>query len=363
MASTHLKRTALYESHLQAGAKIVPFAGWEMPVSYTSIMEEHKAVRNEAGVFDISHMGEFFVSGAAAKEALNVCLTNDVALLQPGQGQYTLLLNEQGGVIDDLIVYCLEETHYLLVVNASKIEEDFAWLKRHLPNGVLLEDRSENYSALALQGPQAVEVLKKIFSLKEEAIPARFHLTSIPWKEKTVFVARTGYTGEDGVELFLSRNDGVEIWDLLLKEGVKPVGLGARDSLRLEACYPLNGNDLNETTTPLEAGLGFAVVLNKADFVGKKVLAEQKEKGVPRKAVAFSVKGKGAPPRSHYILRKNHEKVGEVTSGGFSPSLGKGIGMGYVSPEYAKIGTELVMEVRGQEVPVVIEKKPLYKKQ
>jgi aminomethyltransferase len=359
---TNLKRTALYEAHCKAGAKLVPFAGWEMPVSYTSIMEEHKAVRNDVGVFDISHMGEFFVSGAAATEALNECLTNDVSLLQPGQGQYTLLLNEQGGVIDDLIIYCLEETNYLLVVNASKIEEDFAWLKRHLPNGVLLENRSENFAALALQGPKAVALLQKIFSLSDEIIPQRFHLATIPWKEETIFVARTGYTGEDGVELFLARDQAMEVWNLLLQHGAKPVGLGARDSLRLEACYPLNGSDLNETTTPLEAGLGFAVALGKATFIGKNVLIEQKERGLSRKVVAFSVKEKGAPPRSHYILRKDHEKVGEVTSGGFSPSLGKGIGMGYVSSTYAKPGTELVMEVRNQEVPIVIEKKPLYKK-
>lgn len=354
-----MKRTALFTAHQQAGGKMVPFAGWEMPVSYQSILEEHKTVRTSAGVFDISHMGEFFISGPKAQEVLNSILTNDVAKLSPSEGQYTFLLNPQGGVIDDLIIYCLEKDSYFLVVNASKIEENFTWLKRLLPDDVIFDNRSDEFSALALQGPQAVSFLQEAFGVKQ--VPARFHVSSFPWQGETGYIARTGYTGEDGVEIFLPNAKIVEAWHLLLKLGVKPAGLGARDSLRLEACYPLNGSDLNETTTPLEAGLGFAVALNKGNFIGKKVLLEQKEKGVVRKLIAFSIKEKGALPRSHYSLKADGQKIGEVTSGGFSSALNKGIGMGYVIASYAVPGKELMMEVRGQEVPIVIEKKPLYK--
>ena len=328
-SETLLKRTALFKAHQEAGGKMVPFAG------------------------------EFFISGQRTQEALNYLLTNDVAKLQPGEGQYTFLLNPQGGVIDDLIIYCLEKDSYFLVVNASKIEEDFAWLKRHLPNEVTLSNRSDDFSALALQGPKAISFFQEAFRIKQA--PIRFHLNSFFWEGEKGYVARTGYTGEDGVEIFLPNNKIVSAWNSLLKLGMKPAGLGARDSLRLEACYPLNGSDLNETTTPLEAGLGFAVALNKTDFIGKKVLLNQKEKGVAQKLIAFSIKEKGALPRSHYSLKVDGIKVGEVTSGGFSSALNKGIGMGYVTASYAVPGQELTMEVRGQEVPVVIERKPLYK--
>ena len=282
-----LKRTVLFTEHQKTGGKMVPFAGWEMPVSYQSILEEHKAVRTEAGVFDISHMGEFFISGSSVQEALNQCLTNDVAKLNPGEGQYTFLLNPQGGVIDDLIIYCLEKDSYFLVVNAAKIEEDFAWMKRNLPNEVTLVNRSDEFSALALQGPKAITFFQDVFQVQE--IPQRFHIRMFFWQGIEGYVARTGYTGEDGVEIFLPNSKITAAWNLLLEKGVKPAGLGARDSLRLEACYPLNGSDLNETTSPLEAGLGFAVALTKVDFIGKKVLIEQKEKGVARKLVAFSI--------------------------------------------------------------------------
>lgn len=335
------------------------FAGWDMPIQYTGILEEHRVVREAAGVFDISHMGEFFFSGPGAGAWLNGLLTNDIARLSPGEGQYTLLLNERGGVIDDLIAYRMGAEEYFLVVNASKIEEDAAWMRGHLKPGVHFEDRSPGMAAVALQGPRAIAVFREVFATEA---PRRFCVAPCGFEGTRAIVARTGYTGEDGVEIFVPADAAGTLWGRLLTAGAKPAGLGARDTLRLEACYPLNGHELGPDRTPLEAGLGFAVSLEKpGGFVGAEALRAQKAAGLTERLAAFSVEGGGAPPRAGYGLFSGKDRVGEVTSGTFSPSLGRGVGMAYVAASSAAPGAHLEMEVRGRRVPVVIARKPLYK--
>ena len=365
-ADAPLKKTPLHATHHKLGARLVGFGGWHMPVQYSGIMEEHKAVREAAGVFDISHMGEFFVSGANAKAFLNGLLTNDVEKLEVGQGQYTLMLNEEGGVIDDLILYRFHETEFVLVVNASKIDEDREWILKNLPGGVTFTDRSDDTSALAVQGPKALEIARAFLGA-DWPEPKRNEISTFSFDHLPLLTARTGYTGEDGIEFFLP-NDNAEKFLLGLLEagqplGLKPCGLGARDTLRLEASLPLNGNDLSATRTPLEAGLGFFVSLTKeSEFPGKDVLVKQKTEGVKEKLIAFRLKNQGPPPRPHYKLFSGATEVGEVTSGAPSPSLGYGIGMAYVKAEYAAPGTELVLEVRGTPVGVEVVKKPFYKR-
>jgi aminomethyltransferase len=364
--SATLQKTALFDAHQKLGARLVDFEGWQMPVQYTGIIEEHKAVREAAGIFDISHMGEFFVSGAGALAFLNGLLTNDAAKLAVGQGQYTLMLNEQGGVIDDLILYRLHETEYLLVVNAAKIEEDRAWIKKNLISGISFSDRSGTNSAVALQGPKALEIARAFLGPTWPE-PKRNEITSYSWNCQPVLAARTGYTGEDGIEFFFPTDVAENFFFALLEAGkpfgLKPCGLGARDTLRLEACLPLNGNDLSAKRTPLEAGLGFFVSLTKEPvFPGKDVLQQQKSEGVKEKLIAFRLKDKGPPPRPHYPLFLGMEQVGEVTSGAPAPTLGYGIGLGYVKTTCAEPGTTLELEVRGNRVPVEVVKKPFYKR-
>ena len=362
-----LRQTPLFAAHQKLGARLVEFGGWHMPVQYTGIVDEHKAVREAAGVFDISHMGEFFLSGPEALAFLNGLLTNDVAKLADGQGQYTLMLNEQGGVIDDLILNRLREESFFLVVNASKIEEDHAWLQKHLSaSGVHFVDRSNEYSALALQGPKALEIASKMFG-PEWHEPKRNEITHVSWNCQEILTARTGYTGEDGVEIFF-HNEIAENFFLALVEagrplGLKPCGLGARDTLRLEACLPLNGNDLSPLRSPLAASLGFFVALNKAaEFPGRAILRAEKENGPAEKLIAFRLPEKGPPPRPHYAIFSGSEKVGEVTSGAPSPTLGYGIGLGYVAAAFSSPGTRLELEVRGARVPIEVVKKPFYKR-
>ena len=361
-----LKKTALFPAHQKLGARLVDFGGWNMPVQYGGILEEHKAVREAAGVFDISHMGEFFISGPNAKAFLNGLLTNDVDKLGVGQGQYTLMLNEEAGVIDDLILYRLHDAEYLLVVNAAKIEEDRAWIKQNLPEGINFYDKSDATSALALQGPKAIEVTRKLLGAGWPE-PKRNEITAYSWNCQPVLAARTGYTGEDGVELFFANEIAEPFLTALLEAGqsvgLKPCGLGARDTLRLEACLPLNGNDLSDKRTPLEAGLGIFVSLTKeAVFPGKEVLQKQKANGLNEKLIAFRLKEKGPPPRPHYRLFLGDEQVGEVTSGAPSPTLGCGVGLAYVEVEHAEPGKTLELEVRGARVPVEVVKKPFYKR-
>jgi aminomethyltransferase len=375
--ATH-KKTPLYDEHMRLGAKMVPFAGWLMPVQYTSIVEEHQAVRNNVGVFDISHMGQFIVDGADGRDWLNRMLTNNVDKLDVGMGHYTFLLNDRGGIIDDLIVYRIDEQKYLLVVNAARADENFAWLQDHLKAGRALDrpggetaascnltSRSADFGAVAIQGPHTITLFHALFG-KDIELPARNHIADVPFDATSVSVARTGYTGEDGIEVFFPANDAVKFWSAVLERGkplgIKPCGLGARDTLRLEMCYPLNGSDLSPERNPIEAGLGFFVDLAKPDFVGRGALLKTKEFGPREKLVPFRMKEKGPPPRPHYAVFGDGERIGEVTSGTLSPSLNWGIGMAYVSSAHAKIGAKIDIEIRAQKFPATVEKKPLYRK-
>ena len=379
MSEAAQKRTPLYDEHVRLGAKIVPFAGWLMPVQYASIVEEHQAVRNSVGIFDISHMGQLIVEGSGARDWLNAMLTNNIDKLDVGTGQYTFLLNERGGVIDDLIVYRIDEQKFLLVVNAARTDEDFAWLDRHLkegrspdrPGGGLetaapceLNNRSANFGGVAIQGPRVAELFHALFG-DDVDLPPRNHIVDLPFDRTNVSIARTGYTGEDGVEVFFRASDAVKFWNAALEKGrplgTKPCGLGARDTLRLEMCYPLNGSDLSPQRNPIEAGLGFFVDLTKSRFVGRDALLQTKESGPQEKLVSFRMKEKGPPPRSHYAVFENGERIGEVTSGTLSPSLNWGVGMAYVSASHAKIGGQIDIEIRERKFPATIEKKPFYK--
>lgn len=339
---------------------MVPFAGWNMPVQYTSIMDEHGAVRSAAGIFDISHMGQFLVSGPGALAWLNKMLANNVAKLANGQGQYSFLLNEAGGVIDDLIVYRTGESDFFLVVNASMIDEDFAWLARHQPEDVEFRNESQLWAGMAIQGPQSAALFEKV--CPGQTLPPRNGIVRFPVEGGDAVVCRTGYTGEDGYEFFCPAEQGEAWFEKFIAAGAKACGLGARDSLRLEMCYPLNGSDLSPERTPIEAGLGFFVDLEKGDFIGRETLARQKAEGPAQRLVALEYTEKGAPPRSHYpVLDASGNVVSELSSGVLSPSTGKGIGMAYVPAALAKLGTDLFVDVRGRRFPAKVVKKPFYK--
>jgi aminomethyltransferase len=377
-----MKRTPLFAAHQKLGAKLIEFGGWEMPVYYTSIMDEHQAVRRAAGLFDISHMGELFVRGTAAETFLNQTLTNDLRKLAVGLGQYTLMCNARGGVIDDLYAYRLAAQEYLLIVNASRIEADAAWVEQQLAafsqhNQVTLENASAITGAVAVQGPRVAEFINRCFpgastggtpvtqatDLRKNQI-ARFSSGG-----GAIWVSRTGYTGEDGFEVVAPAQIIEAIWNQLLAAGkpcgLKPAGLGARDTLRTEVCYPLYGHELDEHTTPIEAGLGFFVALDKGEFIGRAVLAEQKAKGPSKKLAAVRMTDKSAPPRPRYAIWSTGPqaaRIGEVVSGTQSPSLGIGIGLGYVPPEFAKANTALEIEIRGKRAAAVVVPKPFYRK-
>lgn len=372
-----LKRTALFSAHQSLGAKLIDFGGWEMPVQYTSITDEHLAVRQAGGVFDISHMGEVTVSGPGSEAFLNSILTNDIRKLVSGYGQYTLMCNERGGVVDDLYAYRLSVDVYMLIINASRIEADVAWIKAQAAKftgaELNLTDASHHYAAIAVQGPKIKEFISQcipgpsasifkvdaVTSLKKNQI-AGFHFDN-----HNVLVARTGYTGEDGFEILGPDSDIQHLWEKILTAGmpfgVKPCGLGARDTLRTEVCYPLYGHELDEQTTPIEAGVGFFVALDKGEFNGRAVLAEQKANGTQKKLVAFKMTDKSAPPRPHYPIWVDGASVGIVTSGTQSPSLNLGIGMGFVPSALAKPDAKIEVEIRGRRFAAVIVPKPIYK--
>jgi len=355
---SELKSSPLETAHLELGARLVPFAGWNMPVQYSSIIDEHHAVREAVGVFDISHMGQFFVSGQGAAEWLNGMFTNDLSTLEIGQGQYSLMLNEQGGVIDDLILYRSGVTDFLLVVNASKIEEDFAWLDQHRPQGIELVDDSAHWAGMAIQGPQAEATFGA--ALPGETLPPR---NGMDHTGDGAIVCRTGYTGEDGFEFFCLADQAVDYWSRFLAAGAKPCGLGARDTLRLEMGYPLNGNDLSPERSPIEAGLGFFCKLDKGDFIGRDVLVRQKEEGTEVKLTALQLTQAGPPIRAHYpVLDAEGQVIGELASGALSPSLKAGIGMAYLPVAHTQLGTPLQVDVRGRQFPAEVVKKPFYKK-
>ena len=372
MSDAAQKKTPLYDEHMKRGAKMIPFGEWIMPVHYTSIMDEHQAVRKNVGMFDISHMGQLIAEGTGAEPWLNEMLTNNIDKLRVGTGQYTFLLNEKGGIIHDLIVYRIGDQKFLLVVNASRTDEDFAWLDRHLKEGrspCSLKNRSKDFGGVAIQGPKVPELF---IDLLENARPARPELpprnaiVDLTIEGIPVSIARTGYTGEDGVEVFFRATDGTKFWNLVLQKGegfgIKPCGLGARDTLRLEMCYPLNGSDLSPERNPIEVGLGFFVDLTKPKFIGRDVLLKVKENGPAQRLVPFRMDGKGPPPRPHYSVFSNSGCIGEVTSGTLSPSLNYGVGMAYINAPHSRIGSKIEIEIRGQKFPATIEKKPLYKK-
>ena len=356
-----LKQTPLYREHEKLGAKMTEFGGWNMPVYYSSIVDEHNAVRNQVGIFDISHMGQIEVSGPTAQDWLNRILSNNVDRLVPAQGQYTFLLNNRGGVIDDLIVYRRHDNQFLLVVNAAKIEEDFGWMQKSLSGGVALLNSSSVFGAIAIQGPRSAELMANFGEL-----PARNYISDLKIAECSAMIARTGYTGEDGFELFFPGGLAPFIWNRLLDLGkplgVKPCGLGSRDTLRLEVCYPLNGADLSQDRTPLEAGLASFVDLDKGEFIGREALCAQKKMGVRQRLSAVKATEKSPPFRSHYPLFAGGKRVGELTSGTQSPTLGIGIGLGYLDAEFTQPGQKVEIEIRGRKYAAEIGKKPLYRK-
>jgi aminomethyltransferase len=373
-----MKRTPLFAAHQKLGAKLIEFGGWEMPVQYTSISDEHLAVRSTAGLFDISHMGEVSVSGSGAEAFLNHTLTNDIRKITPGQGRYTLMCNERGGVIDDLYAYRLGPDRFLLIINASRIEPDLAWLERQLAGfpqraNVQLRSVSDATAALAIQGPKVVEFIDSVVSSSSSNPPPtalkKNQVAAFVFQGHAIWLARTGYTGEDGFEVVAPAEIVESLWNQLLglgqPYGLKPAGLGARDTLRTEVCYPLYGHELDEQTTPIEAGLGFFVALDKGDFIGRSVIVEQKAKGTMKKLIAFKMTGKSAPPRPGYPVWSsgaNARAIGQVVSGTQSPSLGIGIGLGYVPPEFAKPETAIQIEIRGKLSPALIVRKPIYQR-
>jgi aminomethyltransferase len=345
-----LRRTPLFEKHVDAGARLVPFAGWEMPVQYDGVIPEHKAVRTDAGVFDVSHMGDLEVEGPRAQDFLQSMLSNNVSRLEPGDAQYTLLTNDEGGIVDDLIVYRLDAHRYLLVVNASTRETDFAWLKDHEVRGSDVRDVSDEYALLAVQGPRSLERLGLA-----KATAFTWAMGEIDGVE--VMINRTGYTGEEGVELACMVDDAPELWDAVVARGVKPCGLGARDTLRLEVCYPLHGNDIGPQWDAISSGLGWVCALD-TDFTGADALREVKERGPARKLVAFRMIERAIPRQGMPITGG-----GEVTSGSLSPMLDVGIGLGYVRADAATPGTELVVDVRGKPRRGEVVTKPIYKRE
>ncbi|MFV0415337.1 MAG: glycine cleavage system aminomethyltransferase GcvT [Chthoniobacterales bacterium] len=356
------KHTPLRDSHLEAQARMVDFAGWSMPVQYRGIIEEHRAVRERVGIFDISHMGEFFIESdepGKAEEFLNHLLTNNVDKLGEGEGQYTLMLNEKGGVIDDLIVYRVVGSRFLLIVNAACIDIDEKWIAQHLPEGVRFENRSDDFAAIAVQGPETQNLFYSLFA---DQLPPRNRLVRQRFSSEEVLCGITGYTGEDGFEVFCPAHLALLLWNRLVESGAEPCGLGARDTLRLEAGLPLNGSDLNPERTPMEAGLGFFVDFEKPSFIGHERLREQKENGLTARLIGLKMLGKAPPLRPHYAVFQGDRQIGETSSGALSQTLGQGIAFAYLPTETARIGSEVEIDIRGRRYPACLTKKQFYKK-
>jgi aminomethyltransferase len=353
-------RTPLFDLIQKQGAKFTSFAGWEMPIQFTNLQQEHQAVRQSAGLFDISHMGKFTVEGEGVLAALQSLVPSDLSRLAPGLAQYTVLLNEAGGILDDIIIYCQNPNRAVLIVNAATLSQDWDWFQSHLP-GLAWRDLSGEKVLLALQGPHALGLLQSLLGVNLATLPRFGHLET-ELEGETLFIARTGYTGEDGAEIMISPEGGQRLWTQLLELGAVPCGLGARDTLRLEAAMALYGQDLTPKTTPLEAGLGWLVQLESgADFIGRSALFAQKEQGVPRKLVGLQMEDR-AIPRHDYPIYSGAERVGQVTSGTLSPTLGVPIALGYVSSAVSSIGQALDIEVRGKRHPARVVKKPFYRR-
>lgn len=359
------QRTALYEEHEKLGAKFVPFAGWDMPVRYSGIVPEHLHVRESAGLFDVSHMGELFVTGPEAQQLLQFVACNDVSKLSRGKAQYSALLNDAGGVIDDIIIYCLAENEYLVCVNASNSDRDFEWItERGSQFDAVVENRSSEYSLLALQGPLALEVLKRVVGFDAGAILKRFELAQTEIVGSGVIVARTGYTGEDGVELFLPNTIAARVWQMLVQEPeVLPIGLGARDSLRLEAGYPLHGHELSEKIPALDSGLAWIVKFAKGDFVGRDALLSYKESGIKNVLLPFELLEKGVAREETAVVNADGKRVGVVTSGTITPTLNKPIGFCIIESSYKSEESKIFAEVRGKKIPLKLHKQALYKRE
>ena len=359
-----MKNTALSHIHEQLGAKMVPFAGYNMPVQYEGINIEHETVRNGVGVFDVSHMGEFFLKGENALALIQKVTSNDASKLIDDKIQYSCLPNNDGGIVDDLLVYRISDKEYMLVVNASNIEKDWNWISQHNDLGVEMINKSDEISLLAVQGPKASEALQTLTDIDlSTMVYYTFKIGEFAGC-KDVIVSATGYTGSGGFEIYVKNKDAEAVWDAVFKAGaefgIKPIGLAARDTLRLEMGFCLYGNDINDTTSPIEAGLGWITKFTK-DFVNAEALKKQKEEGVTKKLIAFEISEKGIPRQGYEIVTKDGTVIGEVTSGTMSPSLKKGIGMGYVTTAYAKRDTEIFIQVRKKAIPATIVRLPFYK--
>ena len=353
-----MKKVALHQQHLEAKAKMIAFAGFEMPVSYTSINEEHLQVRQHCGVFDVSHMGEFSVKGAQAKTLLDRVCSNDISKLAPKKAQYNYLPTENGTVVDDLIVYMKAENDYFLVVNASNIEKDFAHLQRaNADIGALLENQSDQFSLLAVQGPEAAALLQEFTPIDLAQIPFYHFAEGSFGSIESVLISATGYTGAGGFELYCQNQDAALLWEMIQSKGIQPIGLAARDTLRLEMGYCLYGNDIDETTNALEAGLGWVTKFN-TDFIGSQALLRTKESGLTQKLVGFKMLDKGIPRNGYAIKDGQGQTIGRVTSGTLSPSLGYGIGLGYVTPSSSQLDQEIFIEVRSKALKAVVVKLP-----
>ncbi|CAM1340782.1 glycine cleavage system aminomethyltransferase GcvT [Tenacibaculum aestuarii] len=359
-----MKNTALSHVHEALGAKMVPFAGYNMPVQYEGVTIEHETVRKGVGVFDVSHMGEFFLKGENALALIQKVSSNDASKLTPGKAQYSCMPNNDGGIVDDLIIYMIAENEYMLVVNASNIEKDWNWISQHNDLNVEMENRSEEWSLLAIQGPKAAEAMQSLTSVDLSNIKFyTFEITDFAGIPNVV-VSATGYTGSGGFEVYVKNEDVEQLWNKVFEAGkdwgIKPIGLAARDTLRLEMGYCLYGNDIDDTTSPLEAGLGWITKFTK-DFVNSEALKAQKEAGVTRKLVAFELTERGVPRHDYEIVDADGNNIGRVTSGTMSPSLGKGIGLGYVTIENSKIDSDIFIQVRKKQLAAKVVKLPFYK--
>lgn len=360
-----MKNTALFETHKALGAKMVPFAGYNMPVSYEGVNIEHETVRKGVGVFDVSHMGEFLVEGPKALELIQKVTTNDASKLTIGKAQYSCLPNQTGGIVDDLIVYRVKEETYLLVVNASNIEKDWEHISKYNKDiGADMRNLSDDYSLLAIQGPKAVEAMQSLTSVNLSEIGFYNFVVADFAGIDYVIISATGYTGSGGFEIYCKNSEVKQVWDKVMEAGagfgIKPIGLAARDTLRLEMGYCLYGNDIDDTTSPLEAGLGWITKFTK-DFVNSEALAKEKEEGPKRKLIAFQMEERGIPRNGYPILDKDGNEIGKVTSGTMSPSLSQGIGLGYVPTDHSQVGSPIHIKIRINKVPATIVKLPFYK--
>jgi len=365
---TILRQTPLFDSYGKLGAKVIDFGGWALPVQFSGILDEHEAVRTKAGLFDVSHMGEVLVEGKDAEQYINLLVTNDVTKLAINQAQYTAMCYPDGGTVDDLLVYKLEDEKYLLVINAANIEKDFNWMQQHAKGSMTLQNISNETAQLAIQGPKAEQILQKLTRIDLAKIESFKFAQHVELDGVTdVLVSRTGYTGEDGFELYLAADQVEALWEKLLEagseDGLQPCGLGARDTLRLEARLALYGQELLGDISPLEAGIGFAVKLKKeSDFIGKSALLAQKEAGLARKLVGIEVTGRGIPRHGYKVFSESGIEIGVVTSGTQSPSLKKSIGLALISEEHTQVGTSLKVEIRNKLIDAIVVKTPFYKR-